>query len=400
MIEKQTLSNGLRVLYKKTNHESVALVVSVKAGCIYEPDELMGASHFLEHMIFNGTKSRSQIQISSAIEDLGGEFNAATDNNNTVFYIKILKKYFDIALEIISDIVLNSTLPEELFNREKGIILDEINMINDTPIHYQFMLFQDALFKGHPASKRVLGTKKTIASLTRAQLFNFYKKFYVPNNMVVSIVGDVENVFSKVKNKFESFKTQELNLPLIPVQKNAKRELLEKRNISQSYFVMGYVVPPRRDKESLVFDIIRAILGRGQTGWIFDEVRNKRGLAYGAGVHLDSAIDNGFICIYVNGHKKNFKEVKSIIFEQFQRLQSLSEEELVNAKKFIEGEFVLEYEDNVELAEEMAFQEFCTDARDLEKYIENINEVKLEDVKTVAKKFLNQDYSQSIIEQK
>jgi|FLOH01.1.fsa_nt_gi predicted Zn-dependent peptidase len=399
MIKKQVLSNGLRILYKKTNTASVALVISVKAGCIYEPDELMGVSHFLEHMIFNGTKTRSQIQISRTIENLGGEFNAATDTDNTIFYIRILKKHFDVALEILSDIILNSVFPQELFDREKGIVLDEINMVHDNPRQHQFSLFQDALFKGHPASKRILGTKETIANLTRDQLFNFYKKFYVPNNMVVSVAGDVENVFPKIESKFGFLESQELVLPNIPIQENSKREVLEKRKISQSYFMMGYVIPPQKDKNSFTFDVIRAILGRVQSGWIFDEIRNKRGLAYEAGVYLDHSINNGSICVYINSHKKNFETIKKVIFEQFERLQNLTEEELVNMKTYIEGEFILGHEDNVKLAEEMAFQELCTNAKDLEHYIDNINKVTLEDVKSIAKKFLTQNYSQSIIEQ-
>ena len=184
MIEKKVLENGLKILYKKTNTKSIALVVTVKAGCIYEPDEIMGVSHFLEHMIFNGTKTRTQIEISKAIEDLGGEFNAATGRDSTLFYIKILKKHFDLALDIMNDMIMNSTFPIKSFEIEKGVVLEEINMAYDTPGSYQFMLFQDSLFKDHPASKRVLGTKDTITNLTRAQLFDYYKQFYVPNNMI------------------------------------------------------------------------------------------------------------------------------------------------------------------------------------------------------------------------
>lgn len=246
MINKKILDNGLKILHKKTNTESISIEVCVKAGCIYEPDELMGISHFLEHMLFNGTTNRTQLEILSAIENLGGEVNAATSSDRTFYYIKILKKHFDTALEIISDMVLNSNFPEELFKREKGIVLDEINMVYDTPRHYQFVLFQESLYKNHPLSKRVLGTKETITNLSREQLMDYYKNMYVPNNMILSVVGDVENVFEKVEEKFKEEESKEIIFKKIEPQENKKRSLVEKRDMSQSYLIIGYTIPKKK----------------------------------------------------------------------------------------------------------------------------------------------------------
>ncbi|PLW79711.1 hypothetical protein C0585_06300 [Candidatus Woesearchaeota archaeon] len=399
MIQKKVLSNGLTVVYQKQDMKSVTINVSVKAGCLYEPDEIMGVSHFLEHMLFNGTTNRTQLQILSEVENLGGELNAATASDRTYYYVKMVKKHFDIALDVISDMIQNSNFPNELYEREKGIVLDEINMVHDTPRHQQWILFHDALFKDHPASKRVLGTEETITNLTREQLFDYYRKMYVPENMVITIVGNVENVFEKVEEKFV-FTGKKPSLSKIPLQENEGSNIIETREIQQSYMILGYSVPKRTHEDSYPLDIIKAVLGRGQSGWIFDEVRNKRGLAYDVGAYLDTSVDYGFFGVYINCHKKNFEKVKKLIFEQFERLQGLTEKELIDAKNYIEGDFILEHEDTEDEAQEISFWELCNEAEDFDKYVKRIKSVKLEEVKEIAKKYFTENYSEAIIQQK
>ena len=399
MIKKKVLDNGLTVVYQKQDMKSVTINVSVKAGCLYEPDELMGVSHFLEHMLFNGTTHRTQLQILSEIENLGGELNAATASDRTYYYVKMVKKHFDIALDVISDMVQNSNFPNELYEREKGIVLDEINMVHDTPRHQQWILFHDALFKNHPASKRVLGTKETIINLSRQDLIDYYKKMYVPENMVVTIVGNVDDVFKKLETKF-NFKGNKPAFSKIPYKKNEGNKIIEERDIQQSYMILGYSVPKRTHEDSYSLDIIKAVLGRGQSGWIFDEVRNKRGLAYDVGAYLDTSVDYGFFGVYINCHKKNFDKVKKLIFEQFERLQTLTEKELIDAKNYIEGDFILEHEDTEDEAQEISFWELCSEAEDFDKYIKRIKEVTLNEVKIIAKKYFTENYSEAIIQQK
>ena len=399
MIKKKTLKNGLRIIYNKTNTQSVTIIVSVKAGCVYEKDSLMGASHFVEHMLFNGTKNRTQHQILTEIEDLGGELNASTTNDRTTFYIKIIKKHFLIALDVISDMILNSTMPKTLFGREKKIILDEINMVFDNPRHYQFILFHEALFKDHEAKKRVLGTEETIGQISRKDLFDYYKEYYIPKNMVVSIAGDIPLVMDHVSKKFENMENNGMVHKKLSEQPNHKGKVLIKRKMSQTYNVLGYSIPKRSDPKSVVFDVIGSILGRGQSGWIFDEVRNKRGLAYDVGVYVDSTIDFGIFCVYVNCHKDKLKKVKDIIFNQFERIQKLTQSELKKIKTYIEGEFIMANEDTEKLAEETAFFEFSSNAKDFENYIESINNVTLKQVKEISKKYLNDNYSEATIEQ-
>jgi predicted Zn-dependent peptidase len=246
MINKKQLNNGLKILYKKTNTKSVTIAVCVKAGCVYEPDELMGVSHFLEHMLFNGTTNRTQSEILTTIEDLGGEINASTYSDKTIYTIKILNKYFDIALDVISDMILNSTLPQTLFDREKKIVLDEINMVYDIPRDYQFTLFKETLFKIHSARKRILGTKNTITNLSREQLLDYYKKYYVVNNLIVSVAGNIKNVFNLISEKFSNVENKKLVFEKTPKPQNIYNKFVETRNISQSYFVMGYVIPAKK----------------------------------------------------------------------------------------------------------------------------------------------------------
>lgn len=397
MVQKKKLKNGLTILYKKKDTDSVTIEISVKTGCIYEPDNLMGVSHFIEHMLFNGTKNRSQSSILNTIENLGGEMNAATTNDRTFYYIKIFKRHFDIALEIISDMILNSNFPSKLFNREKKIVLDEINMVYDNPRHYQFILFHKALFKNHPCQKNILGTKETINNLTRQDMIDYYKKLYTPDNMIISIVGNIEKPFESVEKIFNNIKSKPITLPKIKKIETKKNILINKRKIAQSYLVMGYSVPSRTFKEAYILDIIRTILGRGQSGWIFDEVRNKKGLAYDIGVYNESSIDYGFFSIYVNSHKENFEKIKSIIFKQFKRLETLTKKELENAITNLEGNHILEHEDTQEMADELAFLETCHKAELFDDYINFIKKITLKQVKDTAKKYLTKDYAEAMI---
>lgn len=399
-MKRIVLENGLTIVYKKRDTDSVTVEVMVKAGCLYEPTEIMGISHFLEHMLFNGTTNRTQLQIASEVENLGAEMNAATGSDRTYYYIKIIKKHFDVALDVMSDMIINSNFPIDLFEREKGIVKDEINMVFDTPRHYQWNLFHESLYQNHPGRNRVLGTKETIKNLSREALFDYYHKMYVPNNLVVTIVGNVEDVFEKVKEKFGKLERKEFDFPKIEKIENKHNLVIQSRDIKQSYLIIGYSTPKRNEKESLTFDIIRTILGKGQSGWIFDEIRNKRGLAYEAGVHVDASIDTGFLAVYVNTHKKNFEKVKKIIFKQFERLQTITQEDLINAKTYIEGDFVLDNEDTEDMATEISFRELCGNANTFENYTKQIWDVSIDEVKEVAKKYLTQDYSEAIIEQK
>ena len=401
-MEKYRLKNGITLIFEKKSTHSVAVEIMFKVGSNNEDLKVAGISHFLEHMLFEGTKNRkTSREIANEIEKYGGDFNAYTTGDRTAFFIKIINKKFDNALDILSDIVKNPTFGEKIMEKEKQVILKEINMVNDDPRLHQWILFQQALFEKHPAANPTYGTVGTVKSISRKQLVDYYTAHYLPNNMIISIVGKVSNVKEKIEKYFNDLNPGKIitrGKVHEPEQKKMKK-IVRKKNTLNSYMVLGYKSVPRTHKDSYVFDVITAILGRGQSGWMFDEIRNKRGLAYQVGINNESEIDYGTFAVYTGLHKKNIGKAKEIIMQQFQRLKGATQLDLEEAKTFIEGNHTLQMEDNFHNADYLAFWDTVENAKSADSYISKINKVTTEDVKRIAEKYFTDKYTLVVIEQ-
>ena len=195
-----TLKNGLKVLYEQKERNAVVVQIMIKTGSNHEAKDERGISHFLEHILFEGTVKRPTNQeISNEIESIGGDFNAYTTNERTCFYIKVLNKHFHKATDILADIMLHSLFKEEHIAKEKNIVLKEIDMVNDEPSYYQWLLLQSNIFKNHPARHPTYGDRKIIKNLTRKKIMSYFHKHYVAGNMVISVVGNVKDWKEKVQ---------------------------------------------------------------------------------------------------------------------------------------------------------------------------------------------------------
>lgn len=396
-METFILKNGVTVVFCRRKTDSLAIEVGVKVGSNNENAGNSGISHFLEHMLFEGTKKRTTLQIANEIESLGGELNAATTNERTFVYVKLPKKHFEVALDVLSDIIINPIFDEKAIEKERKVILSEINLVNDEPRFYQWILFQKELFKGGPAALPTYGSVDVVKKIKRKDFVDYYRKHYVGSNIVVSIVGDLENVKEKAEEYFSSIEKGVSGKRIEIKNQNKSSSLIEKKAVSHSYVVLGYKTVDRKSRESYVFDIIRAILGRGQSGKLFDEIRTKRGLAYEVGVLNDNGIDHGFFSAYFNCGKENIDKIISIILGEFKKLQNLTLKDLNEAKTFLEGEFIVENEDSRHYADFLNFEKFADASED---YIREIRKVTLNDVKRTAGKYLNEDYVLAIVKQK
>ena len=402
-MQKYKLKNGITLIFEKNYSKSVAVEVMFKVGSNFENKEMYGISHFLEHMLFEGTKNRKDSrEIANEIEKYGGEFNAYTTGDRTAFFIKIINKKFDVALDILSDMIANPIFNEKIIEKEKRVILKEINMVNDEPKLYQWILFQKKLFEKHPAKNPTYGTIETVKSFDRKHVLEHYTSHYIPNNMIVSVVGNVKNVKEKIEKNFgilkqrKSLKREKIKEPL---QKKSKI-FFEKKKTLNSYMVLGYKTVPRLHNDSYALDVAAAILGRGQSGWIFDEIRNKRGLAYQVGVNNEHESDYGVFAVYAGLDKNNIENAKKITLQQFRKLEKINKNDLEEAKTYIEGSYTLNMEDNYHYADNLAVWETIKDARLADSYLKNIRKVAIDDVKRVAKKYLNDKYTLVVIEQK
>ncbi|MBI2650378.1 insulinase family protein [Candidatus Woesearchaeota archaeon] len=402
-MEKYKLKNGITVIFEKNSSKSVAVEVMFRVGSNFESKKMAGISHFLEHMLFEGTKNRKDSrEIANEIEKYGGEFNAYTTGDRTAFFIRIINKRLDIALDILSDMVSNPVFDNKTIEKEKQVILKEINMITDDSRLHQWVLFQKTLFERHPAKNPTYGTVETVKSFDRRHVADYYYDHYIPNSMVISVVGNAKGAKEKVGKYFGGLKPRRaIKRARVrePLQTRIKK-FVERKKTLNSYMVLGYKTVPRLHKDSYVFDVIDAVLGRGQSGWVFDEIRNKRGLAYQVGVNSENESDYGIFAVYAGLDKKNIEKAKEIILQQFRRLESISKKDFNEANTFIEGSYALETEDNLKRADELAVWESIKKAELAKSYLKNIKKVTISDVKRVSKKYLNDKYALVVIEQK
>jgi predicted Zn-dependent peptidase len=390
-----TLSNGIKVVLCHTDSATIALQVSVNIGSNNETDKIRGISHFIEHMLFEGTKNRGAMQITAEIEGLGGEIGAFTSNERTCFYIRSLRRNFSKALDVLSDILCNSLFKKESIEKERKIILSEVNMRYDEPRFYQWQLFEKTLFKNHPIKYPVIGFEKTVKSINQEDIIGYYESNYIPKNIIISVCGDTKSVLPLIKEKFSHMAPKgqrPLKIPKEPKQTKIQKKS-ETRQIAHSYMVIGYKTVPRSHKDSYILDLIRSILGRPLSGRLYDEVRNKRGLAYDVGAINESGKDYGFFACYISTNKKNIPKAQKILADEFQKVVDVSDNEIQESKNYLEGEYVIENEDISKRANSVAEWEFYGNAEFSDDYIKEIKKVKKRDIQRVVKKYFTGKYA-------
>lgn len=393
------LKNGLTILYDNNKSNSVCLNAMVKVGSNHESMDEKGVSHFLEHILFEGTKNFTTRALANEIEKVGGEINAATSNERTFYYSLVPKNHAEKAFKVISDILINPLFDAKAIEKEREVIISEIKMLHDEPRHLQWILLEQNMFERNNARYPVYGSIASIKSLSRKKIISYYKKHYVGSNIILSIVGEIPNIKKLISKYFSSLrgsKVNKYNLVEEDLQKSVKNVVVHK-NTEHSYLTIGYKAPPFTKKEAYVFEVIEGILGRGQSSRLFDEIRIKRGLAYSVGAIYEANLDFGFFAIYLNTDQKNLEKCRNIILKQFQ-LKDLTQKEVQEAKDYVEGNFLIRNEDNKEKAENNAF--FSILGKTISEYLKNIRKVTLNDVKKAVKTYFNGNYTQIIIKQK
>ncbi|MEK6904994.1 MAG: pitrilysin family protein, partial [Nanoarchaeota archaeon] len=318
----------------------------------------------------------------------------------TCFYSKVLKKHFSIAVDVLADILQNPLLREEDIKKEKNVVLKEITMIYDEPRYHQWILMQQNLFEKHPCKYPTYGDVRVIKSLNRKKVFDFFTKYYVPNNMVVSIVGDAPKWKKEIEKYFvfKKGKVQKTTFPVEPILKKNKKVSL-KKNIFNTHLVLGFKTVSRAHPDSYVLDVINGILGRGQSGKMFTEIRSKRGLGYDVGTQVLSDNSFGYFAAYAIIDKKNIALVTDLMLEEIRLLNNVTLEEVKEAQDFIEGDYLLEIEDTQKVADQILFWEQVKGADLMEEYLKKIKKVTVNDVKRVAEKYFKH-YTQVVLEGK
>lgn len=387
------LRSGLRVLtIPQNNTRTVTVLVLVATGSKYEEKRTNGISHFLEHMFFKGTRKRpTPFAIASPIENVGGNFNAFTSQDLTGYYIKVDAEHLDLALDIVADIFLNSLLPAKEIKKEKGVVIEEINMRKDTPMIHAADLLEQFLYGDQPAGWDVAGTKETVSGLSRADLASYVKSQYVASNTVVCVAGNLkeERVKEKVRRLFSFTSTKDFR-EKIPVREFQKEPavLLEYRATDQTHLAFGARGLSLSFKDRFAQDILAAILGGGMSSRLFTEVREKLGLAYYVSTSSESNPDTGALTTFAGVRNGNAEKAVQVIMREYRKLaqKKVSQKELRNAKDRIKGRMALSLESSDAKAEFYGVQEilqgrFFTP----EELYDKIEAVRVSDIQRVAR---------------
>ncbi len=388
----------MKIIVKaRPDSKTVAINATIGFGSNQEKDEHSGIAHFIEHMLFKGTKNRTEKQIVTEVERMGGVINAYTNQKRTYLFILIPAKHFTLGLDIVSDTILNSMFNEKELEKERMVILEEIKRKEDTPINNVWHMFPSTLYKKHPVIRDVLGRLETVQKISRGDLLNYYKKYYVPNNIIISIVGNVntDEVISKVKGAFRSARRKRVPIynppieqPLIKIQ-----EKIIKKQLDQAHMILSTRFMTLKDEDWPVGDFIHTILGSGASSRLPQEIRSTRGLAYDVLTWYDKFLDYGHFAVYVGTAKRNIKLVKQIILKELSKLKTkkLSKKELDDVKTRIEGLRILEGEDNLALANDLSFFELFDKAEAYDTYLDRIRTITAADVMRVANKYFDEN---------
>jgi predicted Zn-dependent peptidase len=392
MYRKSQLKNGLRIITVPVkNSKSVTVLILVGTGSKYETKEINGISHFLEHMFFKGTQKRPDtLNISETLDQIGGEYNAFTSKEVTGFWAKVDKKHTDIALDWISDMFLNSKFEEEEIQREKGVIVEELNMYLDTPMAYVSELFEDLLYKDQPAGWRIVGERENILSFDRKKIVDYFEKHYSNKNTVICVAGDItaKQVQEKALKYFGELEQRDLPLKEPVAEKQSNPEILiHTKKTDQTHFCLGVRAYNMFDPRRYILSLLAIILGGNMSSRLFISVRERNGLAYYVHTSFEDTTDTGYLVTQAGIKNNSLEKAVTLILKEYQDLKNnkITPKELKKAKDFLRGKMALSLDATDAQASFYAMQEVMGQkVLTPEEKLEMIDKVTVNDIKKVA----------------
>jgi predicted Zn-dependent peptidase len=391
---KKILDNGMTIILEKRKLPVVSLAYAIKIGSKHEKINEKGISHFIEHLLYKGTKKRSAIQISKEIEENGGELNGFTSENLVAYWAKMPSKKISIALEVLTDMIKNPLFEEKEIEKERQVIYEEIKMYKDNPRLHVFDKIREQLYK-EPFSIGIAGEIETLEKIKKEQIVKFYKKNYTPNNLILAAVGNIN--FNKLikfaKKEFNKIKEKQQQ-PKVSIQTHYKSKIEKRQGIEQANLIFAYRIPKANQKENYAAQILSELTAGGMSSILFEEIREKRNLAYA--VRGDSEIDKDFAYnfIYIGCIPKNKEKIKKIILEEFKKIsENLKKEKLNKIKEQMIGKSQINQEESQNQLSRLLFYEASTDAKELYSFEKKIREVKLEEIKKIAKEISKKQYA-------
>lgn len=396
-----TLKNGLKIVTSdRKSLESVSLGIWVNTGAAFETEKMNGISHFLEHMVFKGTKNYSAIDISEKIEDVGGQTNAYTSREFTAFYAKMLKNDVELALDIISEFITSPTFIEEELKKEQEVVIQEIKQAIDTPDDIIFDYLQETSFANQALGRAILGTEQSVYSFSANDLRSYMKSNYGANNIVLCAVGNVDhdNLVKMAEKSLSEIQPTTSFTPEKQIYSGGIK--VDKRPIEQAHVALGFSAVDYNSKGYYPSMILSNILGGGVSSRLFQEIREKRGLAYTTYSFCNSHTQSGLLGIYAGTTNEELKTLVPVIADEIKKIsnEKVSSKELQRAKTQFKAGMLMTLESSSATAEIMARQLLLFGKiKSIEEMVEQIENVNVNDIQNIAQMIFSSNPSYNLV---
>ena len=391
----QKLPNGQTVVvYEIKNNPLVTIDTWIKTGSINETDKNNGVSHFLEHLFFKGTKAHPTGEFDRILESKGAIVNAATSKDFTHYYITIPSEYFDTAMELHSDMLLHPQIPRKELEKERKVVLEEIAKDENTPSKQVYDNLNDMMYTTHPYKRKVIGSADIIGTIRREEILDYFNQYYTPSNMITLVIGDVDT--RKAINKIQQCFNQEYKKPVKKRFKKENQIQVQKRKIEYTDTASGYMMIGFRgvnisDKDILALDVLSEVLGGGKSSKLYRNIKEQKGLAYSISASSGGFRDDGIFYITANFIPSSLEKLEKAIFEEISYIQKygITDEELQRAKNMIIQNTYYSRESTSNISSELGYIMTLTNSSELyDNYVDGIQKVSAEEVKSAAQKYL------------
>lgn len=391
MHQLTTLANGARIITESMPHtRSVSLSIYVGAGARYETRAQAGLSHFVEHLVFKGSAKRPTAQeISEALDSVGGLINGATDRELTVYYIKVARPHFEFAADVLLDMVQHPLFDPAEVQKERTVILEELRSVADSPAQQVEVLLDETMYPDQPLGWDVAGFESTVMEITRDETLEYLHRQYVPNNVVISVAGDIEHheVVDFLTRQIGDWQPGEPSswFPAVDGQHEAKLALKSRRT-EQAHISMALRGYSSRHPDRYAMDLFSVVLGEGMSSRLFQELRENRGLCYDVHTYTNKYLDTGTFNVYAGVDTKKAREAISAILAELAKARTdVSEAELARAKELVKGRSLLRMEDTRNVSGWIGQQELLFgEVRTVEQVLADVEQVSLADLRRVA----------------
>jgi len=394
-VQRTVLPNGVRVISERMPHvRSVSVGIWLATGARLESPQETGICHFLEHLLFKGTKHRTAEEIARSVDSIGGNLDAYTGKEMVTFNAKVLDEHLPIAFDVLSDMVVNPLLRPEDIQKEKGVILEEIKMELDNPEYVVHEMFASNFWRGHALGRPILGTRETVQRFTPEMVESYYRRVYIPSNIVITAAGnlDHERLVELARERFEQMPAGGPLPPDEPPVTHARLALRHKKSLEQVHLCLGVPAHPAPHKDRFAGYLLNTLLGGGMSSRLFQNIRERQGLAYAVFSEVSPYRDTGCLYIYAGTSVDAARKVVHSILAELRRFKEepVSQDELQRGKDYLKGSLILGLESTTHRMANLARQElYFGRFFSLDELIEDIERVTPEDVQRVAQQFFD-----------